>query len=176
MWQFVHKNDLLLFDYCFSSHDWCLFKKKLIYFLIFNFFYLKAVEYLSEWSLCPTNLVYQRVQTSVYDPSNIGDKPKWYAHQLQPVGFHVYDNSSTLGAALTSVTGEHSDDNPTDESGSDSDGAESTSSSYSSLSDFVSDLYNSDIRGETPCKYLLNLYACYSLKFELEHNHFKWRN
>lgn len=37
-----------------------------------------------------------------------------------------------------------------DESGSDSDGAESTSSSYSSLSDFVNDIVNSDINGETP--------------------------
>ena len=37
-----------------------------------------------------------------------------------------------------------------DESGSDSDGAESTSSSYSSLSDFVLDIQNSDINGETP--------------------------
>lgn len=35
-----------------------------------------------------------------------------------------------------------------EESGSDSDGAGSTSSSYSSLSDFVSDLVNSDIIGE----------------------------
>ena len=57
----------------------------------------QAVEFLSEWSLCPTNLVYQRVQTAVYDPSLIGDKPKWYAQQLQPLEFHVYDNASSLG-------------------------------------------------------------------------------
>ena len=38
----------------------------------------------------------------------------------------------------------------TDESGSDSDSVESTSSSYSSLSDFVIDIQNSDINGETP--------------------------
>ena len=37
-----------------------------------------------------------------------------------------------------------------DESGSDSESAESTSSSYSSLSDFVIDIQNSDINGETP--------------------------
>ena len=37
-----------------------------------------------------------------------------------------------------------------DESGSDSDGAESTSSSYSSLSDFVMDIQNSEISGESP--------------------------
>jgi len=33
----------------------------------------------------------------------------------------------------------------TDESGSDSEGAESTSSSYSSLSDFVSEMVSSDL-------------------------------
>lgn len=38
----------------------------------------------------------------------------------------------------------------TDESGSDSDGAESTSSSYSSLSDYVTDMINSEIDGDTP--------------------------
>ncbi|CAG5118060.1 unnamed protein product, partial [Candidula unifasciata] len=110
----------------------------------------QAVEYLSEWALSPTNHVFQRIQTGVYDPSLIGDKAKWYAHQLQRVDFHVYDNSSSLGAALTSVSKDQSDNPPTDESGSDSDGADSNSSSYSSLSDFVSDLFNSDIRGETP--------------------------
>lgn len=45
-----------------------------------------------------------------------------------------------------------------DESGSDSDGAESTSSSYSSLSDFVTDMVNSEIDGDTPCKYIEGLY------------------
>ncbi|KAH3890098.1 hypothetical protein DPMN_014169 [Dreissena polymorpha] len=40
-----------------------------------------------------------------------------------------------------------------DESGSDSDGAESTSSSYSSLSDFVTDMVNSEIDGDTPCMF-----------------------
>ena len=40
-----------------------------------------------------------------------------------------------------------------DESGSDSDGADSTSSSYSSLSDFVTDMVNSEIDGDTPCEY-----------------------
>ena len=37
-----------------------------------------------------------------------------------------------------------------DESGSDSEAGESTSSSYSSLSDFVIDIQNSEINGETP--------------------------
>ncbi|KAK7473534.1 hypothetical protein BaRGS_00035195, partial [Batillaria attramentaria] len=73
----------------------------------------QAVEYFAEWSLCPTNLVYQRVQTAVYDPSLIGDKPKWYAQHLQAVEFHVYDNASSLAAAVTSVSETLSDDVPT---------------------------------------------------------------
>ncbi|KAL8566179.1 hypothetical protein ACOMHN_034755 [Nucella lapillus] len=110
----------------------------------------QAVEYFGEWSLCPDNLVYQRVQTAVYDPSLIGDKPKWYAQHLQPVEFHVYDNASSLAAAITSVSETLSDEIPTDESGSDSEGAESTSSSYSSLSDLIAEMTNSEIDGETP--------------------------
>lgn len=55
-----------------------------------------------------------------------------------------------------------------DESGSDSDGAESTSSSYSSLSDFVTDMVNSEIDGDTPCKYIggFVIWKCYLLLFE----------
>ncbi|XP_078333104.1 MAP kinase-activating death domain protein-like isoform X3 [Crassostrea virginica] len=110
----------------------------------------QAVEYFAEWMLSPKNVVFLRVQTSVYDPLLIGDKPKWYAHQLQPIEFRVYDDGSSLGTALTSSAGIYSDENPTDESGSDSDGAESTSSSYSSLSDYVTDMINSEIDGDTP--------------------------
>ncbi|ESO97902.1 hypothetical protein LOTGIDRAFT_103875 [Lottia gigantea] len=114
----------------------------------------QAVEYYAEWSLSPQNLVYLRVHTGVYDPSLIGDKPKWYAHQLQSVEFHVYDPNSSLSAALNSVSDVLSDEIPTDESGSDSEGAESTSSSYSSLSDFVTDMVNSEIDGETPAAFI----------------------
>ncbi|WAR01209.1 MADD-like protein, partial [Mya arenaria] len=106
-----------------------------------------AVEFFAEWALCPQNVAFLRVQTSVFDPLLIGDKPKWYASQLQPILFNVYDDNSSLGAALSSASEVASDENPTDESGSDSDGAESTSSSYSSLSDFVTDMVNSEIDG-----------------------------
>ncbi|XP_055995615.1 MAP kinase-activating death domain protein-like isoform X3 [Ostrea edulis] len=110
----------------------------------------QAVEYFAEWMLSPKNVVFLRVQTSVYDPLLIGDKPKWYAHQLQPIEFKVYDEGSSLGTALSSSSSIYSDENPTDESGSDSDGADSTSSSYSSLSDYVTDMINSEIDGDTP--------------------------
>ena len=57
--------------------------------------------------------MYQRVQMSVFDPSLIGDKPKWYSQHLQPVEFHVYDSASSLAAAITSVGDNQSDDVPT---------------------------------------------------------------
>uniref|UniRef100_A0A6Q2Y6R3 MAP kinase-activating death domain protein n=1 Tax=Esox lucius TaxID=8010 RepID=A0A6Q2Y6R3_ESOLU len=61
----------------------------------------QAVEYYGEWALNPTNLAFQRIHNNVYDPSLIGDKPKWYAHQLQPVFYRVYDSSSKLAEAMT---------------------------------------------------------------------------
>ena len=34
--------------------------------------------YFAEWSILPTNRAFQKVREGVYDPSMIGDKPKWY--------------------------------------------------------------------------------------------------
>ncbi|XP_055525990.1 MAP kinase-activating death domain protein isoform X9 [Wyeomyia smithii] len=103
----------------------------------------QAVEWLAEWSLTPTNVAFLRVQTGVLDPSQVGDKPKWYAHTLTPIKFPVWDDSGSLNGALKGL--QQLEQQPTDESGSDSEGAESTSSSYSSLSDFVSEMVSSDL-------------------------------
>lgn len=103
----------------------------------------QAVEFLAEWSLTPTNVAFLRVQTGVLDPTQIGDKPKWYAHQLDPIRFAAWDDGSSLNGALRAL--QHREHQPTDESGSDSDAADSTSSSYSSLSDFVSEMVSSDL-------------------------------
>ncbi|GAB6028666.1 hypothetical protein CHUAL_004492 [Chamberlinius hualienensis] len=111
-----------------------------------KFAHTQAVEFFAEWSLSPTNVAFLRVHTGVFDPTLIGDKSKWFSHQLDPIVFHVWDNSSGIGSALVCVN-QH-ETQQTDESGSDSDGAGSTSSSYSSLSDFVSDLVSSDIAGD----------------------------
>ena len=73
----------------------------------------QAVEFFAEWALCPTNVAFLRVQTSVFDPLLIGDKPKWYAQQLQPIIFRVYDENSSLGAALSAASEILSDENPT---------------------------------------------------------------
>ncbi|XP_022252703.1 MAP kinase-activating death domain protein-like [Limulus polyphemus] len=106
----------------------------------------QAVEFLAEWSLCPTNVAFLRVHTGVFDPTVIGDKPKWYSNQLEPLHFKVWNDGSSLGNSLASLM--CGEDISTDESGSDSEGGGSTSSSYSSLSDFVCDMVNSDITGE----------------------------
>lgn len=94
-------------------------------------------------SLTPTNLAFLRVQTGMFDPSQVGDKSKWFAHTLTPIRFSVWDDGSSLNGALRSL--KQHENQPTDESGSDSEGAESTSSSYSSLSDFVSEMVSSDL-------------------------------
>lgn len=103
----------------------------------------QAVEFLAEWSLQPTNVAFLRIQTGLLDPTQIGDKPKWFAHQLTPIRFPVWDDGSSLNGALRSL--QQSVSQPTDESGSDSDDGGSTSSSYSSLSDFVSEMASSDL-------------------------------
>lgn len=103
----------------------------------------QAVEWLAEWSLTPTNVAFLRVQTGIADPNQVGDKPKWFAHTLTPIRFAVFDDGSSLNGALRSLR--QIENQPTDESGSDSEGAESTSSSYSSLSDFVSEMVSSDL-------------------------------
>lgn len=103
----------------------------------------QAVEFLAEWSLTPTNVAFLRVQTGVLDPTQVGDKSKWFAHTLTPIRFSVWDDGSSLNGALRSL--QQMENQPTDESGSDSEGAESTSSSYSSLSDFVSEMVSSDL-------------------------------
>ncbi|XP_068116652.1 MAP kinase-activating death domain protein isoform X15 [Hyperolius riggenbachi] len=110
----------------------------------------QAVEYFGEWSLNPTNFAFQRIHNNMFDPASIGDKPKWYAHQLQPIHYRVYDANSQLAEALSVPIERESDSEPTDDSGSDSVEYDDSSSSYSSLGDFVSEMMKCDINGDTP--------------------------
>ncbi|XP_065336490.1 MAP kinase-activating death domain protein isoform X6 [Cloeon dipterum] len=104
----------------------------------------QAVEFLAEWSLTPSNVAFLRVHTGIFDPTQIGDKAKWFHNALEPIHFAAWDENSSLRGALKAA--EQAEHGPkTDESGSDSEGAESTSSSYSSLSDFVSEMVSSDL-------------------------------
>ncbi|XP_006865143.1 PREDICTED: MAP kinase-activating death domain protein isoform X5 [Chrysochloris asiatica] len=110
----------------------------------------QAVEYFGEWILNPTNYAFQRIHNNMFDPALIGDKPKWYAHQLQPINYRVYDSNSQLAEALSMPPERDSDSDPTDDSGSDSMDYDGSSSSYSSLGDFVSEMMKCDINGDTP--------------------------
>uniref|UniRef100_UPI0037E81DD3 MAP kinase-activating death domain protein isoform X8 n=1 Tax=Semicossyphus pulcher TaxID=241346 RepID=UPI0037E81DD3 len=110
----------------------------------------QAVEFYGEWALNPSNLAFQRIHNNVFDPSLIGDKPKWYAHQLQPVVYRVFDGSSQLVEAMAGpLEDEGNESDPTD-SGSDSEAYDDSSSSYSSLGDLVSEMIQGDIQGDTP--------------------------
>ncbi|XP_064922014.1 MAP kinase-activating death domain protein isoform X24 [Columba livia] len=109
----------------------------------------QAVEYFGEWSLNPTNYAFQRIHNNMFDPALIGDKPKWYAHQLQPIHYRVYDSNSQLAEALNVPVEKETDSDPTDDS-SDSVDYDDSSSSYSSLGDFVSEMMKCDINGDTP--------------------------
>uniref|UniRef100_A0A8C5J3Z8 MAP kinase-activating death domain protein n=1 Tax=Junco hyemalis TaxID=40217 RepID=A0A8C5J3Z8_JUNHY len=111
----------------------------------------QAVEYFGEWSLNPTNYAFQRIHNNMFDPALIGDKPKWYAHQLQPIHYRVYDSNSQLAEALNVPAEKETDSDATDDSsGSDSVDYDDSSSSYSSLGDFVSEMMKCDINGDTP--------------------------
>ncbi|XP_077674785.1 MAP kinase-activating death domain protein isoform X1 [Eretmochelys imbricata] len=110
----------------------------------------QAVEYFGEWSLNPTNYAFQRIHNNMFDPALIGDKPKWYAHQLQPIHYRVYDSNSQLAEALSVPIEKETDSEPTDDSGSDSMDYDDSSSSYSSLGDFVSEMMKCNINGDTP--------------------------
>lgn len=52
----------------------------------------QAIEYLAEWALCPDNVAFQRIQTGVFDPAVIGDKPKWFEKQLEVLRYQILDN------------------------------------------------------------------------------------
>lgn len=54
----------------------------------------QSVEYLAEWALCPDNVAFQRIQTGVFDPAIIGDKPKWYENQLELLRYQIMDSEN----------------------------------------------------------------------------------
>jgi len=51
----------------------------------------QSVEYLAEWAQNPDNVAFHRIQTGVFDPKVIGDKPKWYSNQLQSLYYQICD-------------------------------------------------------------------------------------
>ncbi|XP_074603461.1 rab3 GDP-GTP exchange factor isoform X2 [Brevipalpus obovatus] len=116
-----------------------------------KFVQTQAVEYFAEWALSPNNVAFLRVQTGVFDPAIVGDKAKWFARQLEPVVFRVWTQARSnlshailpdRNANLLSISGAHEMSHTSEESSSESD---ASTSSYSSLSDIVSGMVNSDI-------------------------------
>lgn len=109
------------------------------------------MEFLAEWTLSPTNVAFLRVQTGVLDPSIVGDKPKWYSHQLDTIQFKVWNDANTAlsvllsNTTLTGAVGMSVAAGDSDIDSSETGSEVSTSSSYSSLSDFVSEMVNSEI-------------------------------
>lgn len=105
----------------------------------------QAIECFAEWMLMPTNVAFQRVNQGIFDPKMIGDKPKWFAHDLEQVRFVVWDDQSSLTSLLLNGVASPGDDREpaTDESGCDSEEI-STSSSCSSLSDLVTELMSEE--------------------------------
>ena len=49
----------------------------------------QAVEYMGEWCLSPSNVAFIRIQNGIWDPSLIGDKPKWFAQHLEQIHFNI---------------------------------------------------------------------------------------
>eukprot|EP00095_Tigriopus_kingsejongensis_P005098 maker-scaffold161_size295871-snap-gene-0.10 protein:Tk05098 transcript:maker-scaffold161_size295871-snap-gene-0.10-mRNA-1 annotation:"map kinase-activating death domain isoform x3" len=109
----------------------------------------QAIECFAEWVLMPTNTAFQRVSQGMFDPKYIGDKSKWFAHDLELVQFVVWDDQSSLTSLILKGVSTVADDREpaTDESGCDSEVA-SSSSSCSSLSDLVTELMSEENSGK----------------------------
>jgi hypothetical protein len=63
----------------------------------------------------PLLLTASPLWVDTFDPALIGDKPKWYAHQLQPIHYRVYDGNSQLAEALSVPPERDSDSDPTED-------------------------------------------------------------
>ena len=83
--------------------------------------WLWTCSYLSLCIICSplppavTNSLLFPLRVDMFDPALIGDKPKWYAHQLQPIHYRVYDSNSQLAEALSVPPERDSDSDPTDD-------------------------------------------------------------
>ncbi|KAH9522625.1 hypothetical protein DERF_006191 [Dermatophagoides farinae] len=119
-----------------------------------KFVQTQAVEFFAEWSLCPDNVAFIRVQNGVYDPSIIGDKAKWYSHQLDAINFRVCSGGAnckltkifkeSIEKEMNADSDDDDDDEDDDENDDDSVDEPSTSSSYSSLNEFVEQMCNAN--------------------------------
>lgn len=54
-------------------------------------------------------MAFLRVQTGIYDPVLVGDKPKWYSRNLTAVPFNINEENSTLSQAVHSFNAKSKD-------------------------------------------------------------------
>uniref|UniRef100_A0A1I8F4Z3 BHLH domain-containing protein n=1 Tax=Macrostomum lignano TaxID=282301 RepID=A0A1I8F4Z3_9PLAT len=111
----------------------------------------QAVEYFAEWSLVPDNCAFQRIHTGLTG----SDRHRRQAQLAAPAVLRVAGQPAREPALLSYCYEPPNGDPPTDESGcSDSEPASSgaqplpASTSYASLTDFVSEIISSDIVGD----------------------------
>lgn len=96
--------------------------------------------------MCPSNVAFLRVQNGVHDPVVIGDKHKWFGHQLDSIEFNVWNDSNRqLNESFLKVSNndKSNDSFVIEESNTESD--ISTSSSNSSLNEFITEMVNSEL-------------------------------
>uniref|UniRef100_H2Z2B8 UDENN domain-containing protein n=1 Tax=Ciona savignyi TaxID=51511 RepID=H2Z2B8_CIOSA len=106
----------------FQQHSF-MQSSRLTAFLFFKIFHETGVVYWGRKNdIVKFNLLYPIVNVTdyIFDPQLIGDKAKWFSHQLPNVNHSTHEGSSTLVAAVTmadEIAGNHQSDAPTDESG-----------------------------------------------------------
>ena len=89
----------------------------------------QSVECFAEWSLAPTNVAFRHIINGLYDPIQIGDKPRWFIHHLQAVCYCVCQENDRILRLLEVSNGDGDDLSISDES------QESSSISFNSDQD-----------------------------------------
>ena len=56
----------------------------------------QAVECYAEWSLAPHNQAFKHILNGVFDPIQIGDKPRWFAHRLQLIQHRLCQDNDPI--------------------------------------------------------------------------------
>ena len=89
--------------------------------------------------------------SGIYDPQIIGDKPKWFAEDLEPVVYQVFDAESKICTEpWIDVDYEPSLIFDEDEVTPNNDEDDDSSSCHSSVGDLVQRMISGDINGTTP--------------------------
>ncbi|XP_020620747.1 MAP kinase-activating death domain protein-like isoform X3 [Orbicella faveolata] len=111
----------------------------------------QSLEYYGEWLVYPSNTVFLKVLKGIYDPQVIGDKAKWFANDLEPVVYQVFDsNSKIYMEPWIDVDYEPSLIFDEEEVTPNNDEDDDSSSCHSSVSDLVQRMISGDINGSSP--------------------------